>query len=257
MNRFGVIFSVTLVLSLSTLVGSLYAQLGTATISGNVTDSSSAIVVGANVTAVNTATGFRRQTVSNEDGQYNLPGLTPGTYSVSVEFTGFRRAQLTDITLQVDQNVRVNIALEVGQVTETVAITAEAPLIESQSATLGAVVDTQKILALPLNGRNFTQLALLVPGVTTGTEGGGAGPDGFSANGLRADQNAFQIDGTSNSDPLANRISVRPEHRFPARIQDSNEQLLGGVRQGRRRTSQHRYEIGYQTIPWHALGVFA
>ena len=210
MNRFGVIFSVTLVLSLSTLVGSLYAQLGTATISGNVTDSSSAIVVGASVTAVNTATGFRRQTVSNEDGQYNLPGLTPGTYSVSVEFTGFRRAQLTDITLQVDQNVRVNIALEVGQVTETVAITAEAPLIESQSATLGAVVDTQKILALPLNGRNFTQLALLVPGVTTGTEGGGAGPDGFSANGLRADQNAFQIDGTSNSDPLANRISVRP-----------------------------------------------
>ena len=186
------------------------AQLGTATISGNVTDSSGAVVVGATVTAVNNATGFRRQTTSNELGQYNLPGLTPGSYSLTVEVTGFRRAELSDIRLQVDQNARMNVTLEIGQVTETVAITAQAPLIESQSAALGAVIDTQKILALPLNGRNFVQLALLVPGVTTGTEGGDPGPDGFSANGLRADQNAFQIDGTSNSDALRNRISVRP-----------------------------------------------
>jgi hypothetical protein len=121
---------------------------------------------------------------------------------------GFRRAELNDITLQVDQNARLNVALEVGQVTETVEITAQAPLIESQSATLGAVVDTQKILSLPLNGRNFAQLALLVPGVNTGTGGGGA--EGFSAAGLRANQNAFQIDGSSNSDAFQNRITVRP-----------------------------------------------
>jgi len=186
------------------------AQLGTATISGNVTDSTGAVVVGASVKAVNNATGFRRETASTEQGQYHLPGLTPGSYNVSVESKGFRRAELSDITLQVDQNARLDVALVVGQVSETVEITAQAPLIDSQSATLGAVVDTQKILALPLNGRNFVQLALLVPGVTTGTEGGDAGPDGFSASGLRADQNAFQIDGTSNSDPLRNRISVRP-----------------------------------------------
>ena len=74
------------------------AQLGTATISGNVTDPTGAIVVGASVTAVNNATGFRRQTTSNELGQYNLPGLTPGSYSLTVEFTGFRRAELRDIT---------------------------------------------------------------------------------------------------------------------------------------------------------------
>ena len=186
------------------------AQLGTATISGNVTDSTGAVVVDASVTAVNNATGFRRQTTSNDQGQYNLPGLTPGSYNLSVESKGFRRAELNDIALQVDQNVRMDVALVVGQVSEIVEITAQAPLIESQSATLGAVVDTQKILALPLNGRNFLQLALLVPGVSTGAEGGDAGPDSFSASGLRADQNAFQIDGTSNSDPLRNRISVRP-----------------------------------------------
>ncbi len=188
----------------------LAAQLGTATISGNVTDPSGAVIVAANVTAVNNGNGFQRQTITNPQGQYNLPGLTPGSYNVTVEFAGFRRAERSNITLQVDQNARIDVALEVGQTTETVEITAQAPLIESTSAALGAVVDTQKILALPLNGRNFLQLARLVPGVTTGTEGGDAGPDGFSANGLRADQNAFQIDGTSNSDPVRNQITFKP-----------------------------------------------
>ena len=200
----------TLVICVLLTAGIARAQLGTATISGTVTDSSSAIVVGATVTAVNNGTGFQRQTVSGDQGQYNLPGLTPGSYNLTVEFSGFRRAELKAITLQVDQNARLNVALEIGQVTETVEIAGQAPLVESSNATLGAVVDTQKILALPLNGRNFLQLAKLVPGVTTGTEGGGGGADGFSANGLRADQNSFQIDGTSNSDPLNNTITFKP-----------------------------------------------
>ena len=186
------------------------AQLGRATISGVVTDSTGAVVTGASVTVVHVDTGFRRTTVSSAIGQYNLPGLTPGPYDLIVELAGFRRAQRQGLILQVDQNMRVDVVLQLGEVTETVQITAEAPLVESTSATLGAVIDTQKITALPLNGRNFLQLAVLVPGTTTGTEGGDAGPDGFSANGLRADQNAFQIDGTSNSDPLRNRITVRP-----------------------------------------------
>ena len=203
-------FSVRALFVFSLIASSARAQLGTATISGNVTDSSGATVAGAAVVALNAANGFRRQTTSSQSGQYSLPGLTPGAYSVNVELAGFRRAGLSEITLQVDQNVQINVVLEVGQVTETVEITAQAPLIDSQSAALGAVVDTQKILALPLNGRNFLQLARLVPGVTTGAEGGDAGPDGFSANGLRADQNAFQIDGTSNSDPVRNGITFKP-----------------------------------------------
>jgi hypothetical protein len=166
--------------------------------------------VGARISAVNSATGFRRETLSNQLGQYALPSLTPGTYTVTGEFTGFRRAEFSNIVLQVDQNARLDASLEVGQTNETVDVTAQAPLVESSNATLGAVVDNRKIESLPLNGRNFLQLARLVPGVTTGTEGGDAGPDGFSANGLRADQNAFQIDGTSNSDPLRNQITFNP-----------------------------------------------
>src|SRR5689334_12509566 len=94
------------------------AQLGTATISGNITDSSGAVIIGASVTAINKGTGFVRQTTSNQQGQYNLPGLTPGSYNVQVEFAGFRRAERAGITLQVDQNARIDVALEVGQATE-------------------------------------------------------------------------------------------------------------------------------------------
>ncbi|PWU02086.1 MAG: hypothetical protein C5B51_21600 [Terriglobia bacterium] len=188
----------------------VWAQLGTATMYGNVTDSSGAVVVGATVSATNNDTGFLRQTITNPQGQYSLPGLNPGSYSVRVEFAGFRRAERSNITLQVDQNARIDVSLEIGQATETVEIAGQAPLIESESAALGAVVDTQKIVELPLNGRNFLQLARLVPGVDSGTQGGQTGPDGFSANGLRADQNAFQIDGTSNSNPLNDQITFRP-----------------------------------------------
>ena len=189
---------------------SALAQLGTATISGSVTDSTGASIVGAGIRVVSAETGFRRETKANDLGQYNLPGLTPGRYELTVEMSGFKKSEHKGLVLQVDQNARIDVTLEVGQVTEVVEITGQAPLIESTSAALGAVVDTQKILALPLNGRNFLQLARLVPGVTTGTEGGDAGPDGFSANGLRADQNAFQIDGTSNSDPVRNQITFKP-----------------------------------------------
>ena len=118
--------ALSLTLWLATVSNPAAAQLGTATISGIVTDASGAVIVGATVGAVNKGTNFRRQTISNGQGQYNLPGLAPGSYNASVELKGFRRAELDNITLQIDQNVRLNVALEVGQVTETVAITAEA-----------------------------------------------------------------------------------------------------------------------------------
>ena len=203
MRRFNV-----LTLTFLFAVGICHAQLGTATISGAVTDSSGAAVVGASIGAVNTETGFRRQTVANAIGQYNLPGLAPGQYNLTVEHQGFKKAQQKGLTLQVDQNARIDIGLEVGQVSESIEIQGAAPLVETEAAALGAVVDMHKILALPLNGRNFAQLAFLVPGVNTGSGGGGA--EGFSAAGLRADQNAFQIDGTSNSDSFQGRITVRP-----------------------------------------------
>ena len=185
------------------------AQLGTATISGVVTDNTGAVMVRAAVITVNLANGFRRETVTNQLGQYALPGLTPGIYEISIEMPGFKKYDRKQLHLEVDQNARIDATLEVGQVTESIEVIGQAPLIESENASLGAVVDTRTILGLPLNGRNFVQLALLVPGANSGALGTTSG-GGFSVSGTRSEENAFQIDGTSNTDSYQNRITVTP-----------------------------------------------
>ncbi|MGH9674954.1 MAG: carboxypeptidase regulatory-like domain-containing protein, partial [Bryobacteraceae bacterium] len=164
---------------------------------------------GAGVTVTNTATGFHRASTANELGEFSLPGLTPGTYDLAITLKGFKTYQSKGLILQVDQNAALDIQMEVGQVAETIEVTGQTPLLDSQTSSLGAVIDTQKILSLPLNGRNFVELALLVPGANTGAPGAGTGGN-FSVSGLRSEQNAFQIDGTSNSDGFQNNISVRP-----------------------------------------------
>ena len=189
----------------------LCAQLGTGTISGTVFDQSGAVLPGANVTATNTGTRFVRQTVSSETGDYRLPGLLPGTYELAVEFGGFSRFVRSGLTLQVDQNARIDAHLQVGSSTENVVVTAQAPLLQSEQSSVGAVVDRQKIVDLPLNGRNFVQLATLMPGVNTGDRTDGAGPGGgISIAGARPEQNSFLLDGTINSDQFNNLLNFRP-----------------------------------------------
>ncbi len=187
----------------------LPAQSGNATITGSISDPSGAVVTGAAITVRDTATGFTRNTVSNDTGNYSLPGLRPGVYTVSVELQGFRRHQQTDFQVQVDQTARLDVTMQLGQTSEVVEIKATAQLLHTENATLGAVIDTKKIVELPLNGRNFVQLALLVPGVTPGQPGASNG-GGISIGGARSEQNAFQLDGVSNSDQWDSGISFRP-----------------------------------------------
>jgi len=189
----------------------LCAQLGTGTISGTVFDQSGAVLPGASITVTNTGTGFMRQTVSSETGDYRLAGLLPGTYELAVELSGFSRFVRSGLTLQVDQNARIDAHLQVGSSTENVVVTAQAPLLQSEQSSVGAVVDRQKIVDLPLNGRNFVQLATLMPGVNTGDRTDGAGPGGsISIAGARPEQNSFLLDGTINSDQFNNLLNFRP-----------------------------------------------
>jgi len=199
---------VSFVLSVAT-AGSVFGQAGTAVITGTVTDPSGAAIQGAKVEVRDPLTGFVRETVTNETGNYNLPGLRPSTYGITVEAGGFRRYHQPDFYLEVGQAARVDVHLEVGQITEQIEVRGAAQLLSTEHATVGAVIDKKKILDLPLNGRNFVSLALLVPGVNSGQPGAGSG-GGISIGGTRSEQNSFQLDGVTNSDQWNNDIAFRP-----------------------------------------------
>ncbi|HLA40035.1 MAG TPA: carboxypeptidase-like regulatory domain-containing protein, partial [Candidatus Glassbacteria bacterium] len=142
------------------------AQLPTATILGVVKDSSGAVVPDAALTARSLETGQTRTATSAADGSYRLPALPVGAYEIRAEHAGFQTEVRTGLTLTISQEAVVNFSLQVGAVTETVSVTAEAPLVNTTSGSLGGLVSEQKVADLPLNGRNYMDLTLLQPGIT-------------------------------------------------------------------------------------------
>jgi outer membrane receptor protein involved in Fe transport len=194
----------------------------TGTISGSVTDQSGAALPGVTVEATNQDTNQARSGTSGTDGVYTIPLLPPGRYHVKASLTGFSTLTRERVTVSATETARVDLSLSVGQVSETLTIIGETPLIETGNATLGIVIDEKKIVDLPLNGRNFTQLGTLIPGVVapplslggqTGdaTPGGfGASTAGFNVNGMRNQSNNFLLDGASNNDTFNTGFVLRP-----------------------------------------------
>jgi len=180
------------------------------TILGTVTDASGAVMAKANVVARQAATGLTRSEQSNESGEYSITQLPVGIYTLTVEQAGFKKAERTAVELRVDDKLRIDFTLEVGQTSDTVAVEATAPVISTDSSTLGNVVDNKKVTELPLNGRNFLQLNLLVPGVNQGVKGSQNQTQGgsISVNGAREQSNNFLLDGMDNNDLAINQYAV-------------------------------------------------
>jgi hypothetical protein len=143
-----------------------FSQTATGQVNGTVTDATGAAVGQATVKLTNRATGIENTRQTNDSGAYVFVNVQPGPYNVSVSKTGFKEAQVSDVTVGVNQAATVNVALNVGEVVETVAVTAEAPLLQTTTTELGTVIAQKEVNDLPLNGRNFTQLLTLTPGVT-------------------------------------------------------------------------------------------
>ncbi len=198
----------------------------TGRIEGIVSDNSGAAVPGATVTATNLGTNATRIVVSDTNGAYSMSALPLGDYRVQVELSGFKPAAIP-VTLTVNQVARLDFPLELGGVSETVVVTAAAPLIEKSTSYIATLIDKEQVENLPLNGRNFTQLATLSPGVNRGipgsnSSGGGSGTDAetfrysefggaaLSVNGLREQFNNYLIEGIDNNETLVNSIAYLP-----------------------------------------------
>ncbi|MBZ5617519.1 MAG: TonB-dependent receptor [Acidobacteriia bacterium] len=175
----------------------------TGSIIGFVKDPSGAFIVGARITLTNAATSARLTALTGTSGAYLFPQLPPATYSLAAEAAGFKRAGITNVLVEVDQITRADLALEVGGVTETIEVSAAAPLLQSDRSTLSNVVDSRTISSMPLNTRQFLDLALLTPGVVPAAVGA---LGGFAVAGARSESNVAQIDGVANMDAPDNIV---------------------------------------------------
>ncbi len=209
-----VVFGVSLMVS--AVQPRLSAQLTTGSILGVVADSSGGVIPGARVEALATATNLVRETRTDASGAYVLNNLPIGPYELTIESDGFKTEVRKGIVLQVQQRARIDVVLSAGDVTESVSVTAAAPLINTEDAAFGDVVDNKRVVELPLNGRNFNTLALLTPNIQNGVPGGAtlqgflAGGVGVWAHGQRDTDNEWNLDGASMNVGFYNWNSFNP-----------------------------------------------
>src|SRR2546428_8353382 len=165
-----ILFAVWLSLFLALFLASpALAQTGQ--INGVITDNSGAVVPGTNVRVVEVATGLSRDTVTGADGRYTFTALRPTTYDISAELTGFRTSQRKGILLQANENLTVSFAIEIGAIAESVTVSGQSPTVDVTSSTIAEVVDSKRIVELPLNGRDAAKLSTLVAGTAAARVG--------------------------------------------------------------------------------------
>src|SRR6266478_657403 len=204
------------VLMLCGLTCGVHAQV-TASVKGTVTDATGATVAGAKVVVKSTAVGIERTTETNTEGEYEVPALPPGNYEVQVQKPGFGTQVAKDVVLQVSQNTLQNFSLKVAESSVVVTVESTEPVVESTTITVGQVIDKNVVQEIPLNGRHFVDLALLVPGTVTPPSNGfltaplrGQGSFAFNTAGGREDAINFMINGINLNDMVQNQVTFQP-----------------------------------------------
>jgi outer membrane receptor protein involved in Fe transport len=211
------LISLSSVLSLLLICSTMMTAQGTGgRILGRVADSSGAVLAGVKVTLTNQATGVSIETTANANGEYNFPQVAVGTYRMQFDLTGFKSNLQRGVNVDLNQVVTINSVLQVGTTKETVEVTSEAPLVDTTSTQLGAVMDSRQVANLPLNSRDTYQLLQLQPGVmsTIGSSNtliyGSDTPGAVSVNGGRGRSNNFSVNGGDANDLFANLPTVQP-----------------------------------------------
>ena len=197
--------------------GSMFGQTF-GEITGHVADPSGAAVATVAVTVTNSNTNAARVTTTSATGDYALPSLPPGNYVVRIEKAGFK-SETSRVEVAVQQTLRLDFTLQVGQVSESVEVSAQTVQLQSENATVGTVIENKRIIELPLNGRNYLQLVSLAPNVTTlspnagqagSRQGGDRASQSIAVSGQRIMFNYFSLDGVNNTDPNFNTYVVLP-----------------------------------------------
>ena len=207
------LFSLAIILCLSTL---LFAQGTGGRVLGRISDPSGALLSNVKITATNDATGVPHDALSNDSGDYVFPELPVGTYSLTFDLTGFKKVVRHGITLDVNQVITLNMSMQLGATQEVVDVTSEAPLVETSSTQLGAVVNNRSVNELPLNARDTYQFLQLQPGVQSqlgssgGTFYGSDSAGSVSVNGGRSRANNFSVNGGDANDQFVNLPTIQP-----------------------------------------------
>jgi len=223
-----------LLFMLALLAVSAVAQGVRATLVGRITDESGAVIPKAKIKIVNVATNETRIADASETGDFALPQLSPGEYVLTVEQPGFNTAVRRGIVLETGQEARVDVVLQPGTLTQEINVSTAAPLVSSENATVGNVVDQKKIVELPLNGRDYLQLAQLQPNVYAPAQGSNLGfRGGFNVAGNSEIANQYLLDGVDNNDEATNQPLHRP--------------ILDTVREFRVLTGTYSAEFGRQS----------
>src|SRR3954468_16167513 len=209
-------FSVVLVLSFSLLFTPAFGQSTGGRIIGRVTDSTGAVISGVQITLANEATGVSRDTKTDQNGDYTFIEVAPGNYRMEYALQGFKKNVRANVTVEVNQVLTLNAALQPGATQETVEVTSEAPLVDTTTTQMGAVVDDRTVSQLPLNARDTYQFLQLQPGVMSTTGSGNQivyGSDkagSVSVNGGRGRANNFSVNGGDANDQFVNLPTVQP-----------------------------------------------
>src|SRR5271165_6142142 len=190
------------------------AQTITGSITGTIHDESGAVIPGSEVAVQNIATGLERRTRSTSTGDFLIPALPFGAYRLRAQKQGFETA-VAEVSISVDQVRTVDLVLKVGAQAQEVVVQGAVELVNAQTNQIGTVVDNRNVVELPLNGRDFTQLARLQPGVASsggggGQQGGEGGVANFSSNGQRSTSNNFLVDGIDNNNYVSGSVSQQP-----------------------------------------------
>ncbi|MBI4475335.1 MAG: carboxypeptidase regulatory-like domain-containing protein [Acidobacteria bacterium] len=206
-----------------------HAQVSAGAILGTVSDITGAHIPGVTITVTNEGTNQSRQAITNETGNYRVEPLQIGRYTISAELEGFRKEVRNGVNVEIDARVRMDFVMQVGEVTEVLEVTAQAPLVQTDDSQVGQIMDQRKIVDLPLNGRNFAQLAYLTPGTFAPRPNSHLSDrGGFVAVGMEEKTNQYLVDGVNNNGAgtmeLGYRVNIDTVAEFKIQSQNYNAQ---------------------------------